>query len=204
MNENLILYLISYLIGSIPFGLLIARFAGGIDITKEGSGSIGATNVLRVLESHDVKNAKQLGALTIVCDALKGFLPIMVAKFCGVDINILWTMGVLAVLGHCFSIFLKFDGGKGVATSFGVFLAFLPLETILAIAVWFGVGKFLKISSIASLAGIVIFVILSFVFHYEMPGINTHAPILIIAFVIFYKHIPNIKRLFSHQENKVI
>lgn len=204
MSINLILYIVSYLIGSIPFGLLIAKKIGGVDITKEGSGSIGATNVLRVLESHGVKDAKKFGALTILCDALKGFLPLIIAKILGVDMNVIWMMGVLVVVGHCFSVFLKLEGGKGVATSFGVFLALLPVEAILGILVWLGVGKFVKISSLASLSGITAFVVFSFIIHYNMPAINTHAPILIIAFLIFYKHIPNIKRLFIKEENRVI
>ncbi|QKF64098.1 glycerol-3-phosphate 1-O-acyltransferase PlsY [Campylobacter corcagiensis] len=204
MSINLIMYILAYIIGSIPCGLMIAKFVGGVDIRKEGSGSIGATNVFRVLNSHGVKNAKKIGTLTILLDAFKGFIPIMIAKFAGFDINVLWTMGVLAVIGHCFSVFLKFEGGKGVATSFGVFAAFLPLETIISVAIWFGVGKFIKISSIASLSGIVAFVIISFIFHYNIPGINTHAPIFVVAFIVFYKHIPNIKRLIFKEETKVI
>lgn len=204
MSINLIMYILAYLIGSIPCGLMVAKFVGGVDIRKEGSGSIGATNVLRVLDAHGVKNAKKLGILTIILDAFKGFIPIIIAKFAGFDINVLWTMGVLAVIGHCFSAFLKFEGGKGVATSFGVFAAFLPLETLISVVIWLGVGKFLKISSIASLSGVVAFVILSFIFHYNMPGINTHAPIFVIVFIVFYKHIPNIKRLIFKEEARVI
>ncbi|NLY03884.1 MAG: glycerol-3-phosphate 1-O-acyltransferase PlsY [Campylobacter sp.] len=204
MNENLIIYLLAYLIGSIPFGLLIAKAVSGVNIKEEGSGSIGATNVFRVLDAHGVKNAKKLSALTIVCDFLKGFLPIMIGKFAGLDPNILWTFAVLSVVGHCFSIFLKFEGGKGVATSFGVFTALLPVEAVLSLIIWFLVGKYVKISSLASLSSVIVFLVLSFIIHPEIPNINTHAPIIIIVFFVFYKHIPNIKRLLFKEEKTVL
>ncbi|PSM52248.1 acyl phosphate:glycerol-3-phosphate acyltransferase [Campylobacter blaseri] len=203
MNANIIMYIIAYLLGSIPFGLLIAKYFGNVDLLHSGSGSIGATNVLRVLKEKDPKKAKIFGLITILCDALKGLLPIIIASFMGFDINVLWTMAVLAIIGHCFSIFLKFEGGKGVATSFGVFLFFLPIEALIGIVVWLLVGKFLKISSIASLSGIFSFVLLSFILHFDMVGINTHAPIFFIAFIIVYKHIPNIVRLIQRKEDKV-
>lgn len=201
--ENIIIYIVAYLLGSIPFGLLIAKIFGKVDILHEGSGSIGATNVLRVLKQKDPKKARLFGIITVLCDALKGLLPIIIANFFGVEMQVLWTMGVLAVIGHCFSVFLKFEGGKGVATSFGIFLFFLPIEAIIGIASWFFIGKFLKISSIASLSGITIFTILSFFIHPDIYPINTHAPILLIVFIVFYKHIPNIVRLIKGQEDKV-
>jgi len=183
-NPNIMLYLTAYLIASIPFGVIIVKSLYSVDITKEGSKSIGATNVYRVLKNIDLKNAKKIAIITIICDVLKGFLPIIIAKFTGIDENVLWMMAVMAVLGHCFSAFLKFEGGKGVATSYGVFAAFLPIEVALSVVVWFFVGKFIKVSSIASL--------------------NTHAPIIIIVFIVFYKHIPNIKRLIFKEEKQVL
>lgn len=110
----------------------------------------------------------------------------------------------MAVLGHCFSAFLKFEGGKGVATSYGVFAAFLPIEVALSVVVWFFVGKFIKVSSIASLSGIFTFLILSLIIHPQILPINTHAPIIIIVFIVFYKHIPNIKRLIFKEEKQVL
>ncbi|CZE45867.1 glycerol-3-phosphate 1-O-acyltransferase PlsY [Campylobacter geochelonis] len=204
MNENIIIYLLAYLIASIPFGLLIGKFFAGVDITSQGSGSIGATNVLRVLKQTDPKKAKKLAILTVVCDILKGLIPLVVAKVAGVDANVLWSMAVLAVLGHCFSPFLKFEGGKGVATGVGVLAFFLPLEAVIAVIVWFVAGKAIKISSLASLLGLFTLVIASFLIHPNIAGINTHAPILIIAIIVVYKHIPNIKRLFEGKEAKVI
>lgn len=203
-NPNIMLYLTAYLIASIPFGVIIVKYLYSVDITKEGSKSIGATNVYRVLKNIDLKNAKKIAIITIICDVLKGFLPIIIAKFVGIDENVLWMMAVMAVLGHCFSAFLKFEGGKGVATSYGVFAAFLPIEVALSLIVWFLVGKFIKVSSIASLSGIFTFLILSLIIHPQILPINTHAPIIIIVFIVFYKHIPNIKRLIFKEEKQVL
>ena len=203
-NPNIMLYLAAYLIASIPFGVIIVKSLYSVDITKEGSKSIGATNVYRVLKNIDLKNAKKIAIITIICDVLKGFLPIIIAKFIGIDENVLWMMAVMAVLGHCFSAFLKFEGGKGVATSYGVFAAFLPIEVALSVVVWFFVGKFIKVSSIASLSGIFTFLILSLIIHPQILPINTHAPIIIIVFIVFYKHIPNIKRLIFKEEKQVL
>ncbi|EAK0822999.1 TPA: glycerol-3-phosphate 1-O-acyltransferase PlsY [Campylobacter lari] len=202
--ENLIIYLLAYLIGAIPFGLLLAQIFAKTNIKNAGSKSIGATNVLRVVKESDPKLAKTLAVATIVLDALKGIIPILVAKFLGYDENILWTMAVLAVFGHCFSPYLKFEGGKGVATGAGVLAVFLPFEIISAILAWFIIGKVFKISSLASLGALIVLIITSFIFHYDMPVINTHAPIFIIAFIVIYKHIPNILRLIGKQECKVI
>lgn len=205
MNENLIAYLVAYLIGAIPFGLLFGLLFGGINIKKSGSKSIGATNVLRVIKQSNPALAKKLAILTVVFDALKGVIPILVGKFIfELDIATLWAMGVLAVVGHCFSPYLMFEGGKGIATGAGVLAYFLPLELMIAVVAWFITGKVLKISSLASLIALLAMVVSSFIFHYNVPEINTHAPILIIAFIVVYKHMPNIKRLLSGSEGKVI
>ena len=141
----------------------------------------------------------------VVFDALKGVIPILVGKFIfELDIATLWAMGVLAVVGHCFSPYLMFEGGKGIATGAGVLAYFLPLELMIAVVAWFITGKVLKISSLASLIALLAMVVSSFIFHYDVPEINTHAPILIIAFTVVYKHMPNIKRLLSGSEGKVI
>ncbi|MCR8708492.1 glycerol-3-phosphate 1-O-acyltransferase PlsY [Campylobacter sp. RM5063] len=202
--ENLIIYLLAYLIGAIPFGLLLAQIFAKINIKNMGSKSIGATNVLRVVKESDPKLAKILAIATAILDALKGIIPILVAKFMGYDENILWTMAVLAVFGHCFSPYLKFEGGKGVATGAGVLAVFLPFEIISAVLAWFIIGKVFKISSLASLGALIVLIATSFIFHYNMPVINTHAPIFVIAFIVIYKHIPNILRLIGKQECKVI
>jgi glycerol-3-phosphate acyltransferase PlsY len=147
----LIWYLIAYLVGGIPFGYLIAKYFAGINIKEHGSGNIGATNVLRVLKEKDPKLAKKLGALTLALDALKGAVVLLIAKMMGVCDAVLWGMAVFAVIGHCFSIYLKFEGGKGVATTAGVMAVMAPLALIVGLIVWFIMAKSVKISSLSSL-----------------------------------------------------
>ena len=203
MNINIALYLAAYLIAGIPFGYLLAKKFAGVDIKNEGSGNIGATNVLRVVKEQDPKLAKKLGAATLFLDAIKGIVVILIAKMLGAPESVQWTIAVLAVVGHCFSAFLFFEGGKGVATGFGVFLIMMPIPAIIAIAVWLGASKGLKISSLSSLIGLVAFIIASYMLYPEVSGIGSHAPIWIIALIIFYKHIPNIMRLIKKEEAKV-
>lgn len=202
-NQNILLYLAAYILAGIPFGYLLAKQFAGVDIKQAGSGNIGATNVLRVVKEKDPKLAKKLGAITLFLDAIKGVVVILIAKFLGAPEGVLWTIALLAVLGHCFSVFLAFEGGKGVATGFGVLLVMMPIPALIAIIVWLIAAKGLKISSISSLIGLIAFIIASYVIYPEVPHIASHAPIWIIAFVIFYKHIPNIIRLFKKEEGKV-
>ena len=203
-NINVQFYLLSYLIGGIPFGLLLAKSFTGQDIRESGSGSIGATNVLRVLKESNPKLAKKLAIATVVLDALKGIILLVIGHVVGLSIETLWAIAVFAVIGHCYSPYLKFEGGKGVATGAGVLLVMLPIETLIAFVTWFVVGKVLKISSLSSLLALSALIISSFIIHPDLDGIKTHAPIFIIAFVILYKHIPNIVRLFQGKESKVI
>ena len=204
MDLTIPFYLFAYLLAAIPFGFILTKVFAGIDVRKEGSGNIGATNVLRVLKEKAPHLAKKLTIATFVLDATKGMIVILIAKALGADDGILWTLAVLSVLGHCFSPFLSLEGGKGVATGFGVLLVMLPIESIIAIVVWFVAGKLLKISSLSSLIGLTALLISSYIIHPDMPNIHAHAPIWIIAFIIFYKHIPNIVRLFKREEGQVI
>ncbi len=203
LNQNILLYISAYLIAGIPFGYLLAKQFAGVDIKNEGSGNIGATNVLRVVKEKDPKLAKKLGATTLFLDGIKGIVVILVAKMLNAPESVLWTIAVLAVIGHCFSAFLFFEGGKGVATGFGVFLIMMPIPALIAIGVWLGASKGLKISSLSSLIGLIAFIIASYVLYPKVPGIGSHAPIWIITIIIFYKHIPNIIRLFNKEESKV-
>ncbi|SFV90780.1 Acyl-phosphate:glycerol-3-phosphate O-acyltransferase PlsY [hydrothermal vent metagenome] len=199
-NQNIILYLAAYLLAGIPFGYLLAKQFAGVDIKQAGSGNIGATNVLRVVKEQDPKLAKKLGAATLFLDAVKGMVVLFVAMALDVPESVLWTIAVLAVVGHCFSAFLGFEGGKGVATGFGVLLVLLPIPSLIAIAVWFIAGKLLKISSLSSLIGLAALLAASYLLYPDMA----HAPIWIIAMIIFYKHIPNIVRLINKEETKVV
>ena len=203
-NINVQFYIIAYLVGGIPFGLLLAKYFAKIDIRESGSGSIGATNVLRVLKESNPNLAKKLAITTLVLDALKGILVLVLAKLLGLSVETQWAIAVFAVVGHCYSPFLKFEGGKGVATGAGVLCVMLPLETLVALVVWFVVGKVLKISSLSSLLALSALIASAYIIHPDMGGIGSHAPLWLIAFVIVYKHIPNILRLIQGKEKKVI
>ncbi len=202
-NPNVLFYIGAYLIGGIPFGYILAKIFAKVDIKQKGSKSIGATNVLRVVKEKDPKLAKKLAIATVVFDALKGAVLVLLAKLLGFPPAVWWMVGIMVVLGHCYSPFLKFEGGKGVATGMGVLLVLLPIETLIGIAVWAIVAKTTKISSLASLSGLAAVVIASFIIHPELPYVRSHAPLLLLAFIIFYKHLPNIKRLITGQEHKV-
>lgn len=202
-NQNILLYLAAYLLSAIPFGYLLAKKFAGVDIKQAGSGNIGATNVLRVVKEKDPKLAKKLGAATLFLDAIKGMVIILIATILDVPTGVLWTVAVLAVIGHCFSVFLFFEGGKGVATGFGVLLILMPIPSLIAIAVWLIASKGLKIVSVSSLIGLAALIVSSYLLYPEVSGISTHAPLLIIAFIIFYKHIPNLVRLLNNEETKV-
>jgi len=199
-NLNGQFFIAAYLVGAIPFGLLLAKFFAGINIKESGSNSIGATNVLRVVKESNLALAKKLSIATLVLDALKGALVLGVAIAMDMSESTLWAIAVLAVVGHCFSIYLWFEGGKGIATGLGVFAVLLPMETGIALVVWFVLAKTLKISSLSSLLALVALVISSFFLHPELA----HAPVIIIGFIIVYKHIPNIIRLIKGEEAKVI
>jgi len=204
LNQNILLYLSAYLISAIPFGFLLAKFFAGVDVRKEGSGNIGATNVLRVLKEKAPDKAKKLTIITFALDALKGAVILLIAMFLGAEDAVLWAIAVLSVLGHCYSPFLGFEGGKGVATGFGVLLIMQPIPAMIAVAVWVIAGKVLKISSLSSLIGLTALIVASYIIYPDVPEIHTHSPIWIIAFVIFYKHVPNIMRLIKKEESQVI
>lgn len=202
-NQNIVFYLLAYLIGSIPFGLILAKTFAGVDIKSQGSKSIGATNVLRVVKQTNPSLAKKLGIATVLLDALKGTLVLLVGMYYGVSNETLWAIAVLAVLGHCYSIYLGLEGGKGVATGLGVYIVLIPYSTLIGAVVWIVCAKVLKISSLSSLLGLIVAVI-SAIFIYNGLGINSNIPMYLIAFIILYKHIPNIVRLIKGQESKVI
>jgi len=201
-NPNIIFYLVAYLVGSIPFGLLLAKQFAGVNVKESGSKSIGATNVLRVVKQTNPDLAKKLGIATVLLDALKGAVVVLIALAYGISSETLWAIAVISVLGHCYSVYLGFEGGKGVATGLGVLLVLIPIPTIIGAIVWGFCAKVLKVSSISSLLGLVGVVISTIILNNGL-GIDSNAPLYIITFIIFYKHIPNIVRLFKGQEAKV-
>lgn len=212
-NINVIFYIIAFLFGGIPFGWLLVKLIYKQDIRQVGSGSIGATNVYRAVKELDERKAKIFSILTIILDATKGLIVVAFAKMLGLGFSAQWLIALLAILGHCYSPYLGFKGGKGVATAIGSVLLLIPVEGICGLIVWGIVGKVFKISSISSLVGVLSGIILTFVIPYVVPlpdsisiiaQIDTHTPVVLIGLFILYTHIPNIKRLFSGKESKVL
>lgn len=201
-NPNIIFYILAYLIGSIPFGLLLAKKYAGVNVQESGSKSIGATNVLRVVKQTNPSLAKKLGIATVLLDAIKGAIVILIAMAYGMSFETLWAIAVISVLGHCYSVYLGFEGGKGVATGLGVFLVLIPIPTLIGALVWGFCAKVLKISSISSLLGLIGVVISAIILDNGL-GVESNAPMYIVTFIIFYKHIPNIVRLVKGEEGKV-
>jgi len=194
-----IFILLAYLLGSIPFGLFVANHKG-IDIRSQGSGNVGATNVFRVI-------GKGWGIFVFALDALKGLLAVILPyvflyeEFPPV-IKVL--IGVTAILGHTFPVWLKFKGGKGVATSLGVFMGLCPLPTLLTFLLWVGVFIVTHIISMASLCAAVAFpIILVLVYrHHDLFPPLLPISLLLVGF-IFYTHRANIARLRQGQEKKL-
>ncbi len=190
---GIFLGVISYLLGSVIFGLLIAKVLMIGDITKKGSGNVGATNIIRV------SGKKWIGALTAILDALKGFIPVLIAKsfdISGWELNVI---GCLAVLGHIFPIWNKFRGGKGIATFIGINLA-LNVKICIMMLVGWGITFLLKkISSLASIV-MVTTCIIAHLFYLEF--IQT-LPVFIIAILILFKHKKNIIGLLNGSEKSL-
>jgi len=184
----------AYLCGSIPFGVLLAR-ARGVDITAMGSGNIGATNVARVL-------GKKLGALVLLLDAAKGALPVVLVQLFFADgaPYLLPTVGLAAIIGHCFSPWLRFRGGKGVATSLGVMIALDPLVSALAVAIFALLFTLRRVVSLGSLVAAVSFPVLLWLFRRPAASIalGIGAACLILAM-----HHENIVRLWRGQEREL-
>ena len=168
-NINVIFYFLAFIIGGIPFGWLLVKILYKVDIRQIGSGSIGATNVYRAIKEKDEKKAKILSILTIILDATKGLIIVAIAKIMGLSYETQWTIALLAIIGHCYSPFLGFKGGKGVATGIGSVILLIPIEGICGLIVWGIVGKVFKISSISSLVGVLSGIVLTFVIPYILP-----------------------------------
>ena len=192
----LILYLLliiaSYFIGAIPSGVVLARTVSGKDIRQEGSGNIGATNVTRVL-------GKKLGALTLAGDLLKGFLPVCIGSYLVSSLNVVCLMGLAAFLGHLFPVYLRFKGGKGVATALGIFLYFAPLVILIEVVVFIAVVGIWRYVSLGSLIAAAAMPLLLLLFAFPKPVVLLSSA---FALLIFIKHKANIQRLLNGTENK--
>ena len=183
----------SYLLGAVPFGVLTAN-ARGIDLMSVGSGNIGATNVARAL-------GWKLGVLVFVLDILKGTVPVLVAARMPGSADFAVLFGVAAVVGHTFSPFLKFKGGKGIATSLGVLFGTAPLVGAVGFGVFLVFFAATRIVSLSSLVGSIAVLVSAVLFKESWVVLAVFVPL--VAFV-FVRHKSNIQRLLKGQEPKLI
>ncbi|NTJ42123.1 glycerol-3-phosphate 1-O-acyltransferase PlsY [Agrobacterium larrymoorei] len=183
--------IVGYLLGSIPFGLLLTRAAGLGDVRKIGSGNIGATNVLRT-------GNKKLAAATLLCDALKGTAAVLIA-------NALWgyeaslVAGFFAFLGHLFPVWLGFKGGKGVAVYIGVLLGAAPLMMLAFAAIWLITAFVTKYSSLSALVAMLVIPVALWILGPE----KTALLVTLLSVISWYMHRENIKRLLAGTESKI-
>lgn len=199
------LFLCGYLLGSIPFGLLLTRWAGLGDVRSIGSGNIGATNVLRT-------GNKKIAALTLLCDALKGTVAVLIGY--GVAAFVMrytaapyylptWlglSAAIGALLGHMFPIWLDFKGGKGVATYLGVLLALTWVGALTFVVIWLAVAFITRYSSLAALIAVICVPFAVWACGYDWATVIVLA---VMTLLILYKHRSNIERLFKGNESKI-
>jgi glycerol-3-phosphate acyltransferase PlsY len=194
-DEANLLYLLGalifgYLLGSIPFGLIFTRMAGLGDVRKIGSGNIGATNVLRT-------GRKGLAAATLLGDALKGTVAVLIAAQWGPQFATIAALG--AFLGHLFPVWLRFKGGKGVATFIGVLIGLKPLAALIFAAIWLGVAFVSRYSSLSALiASAATPIVLWLLGEPGMAGMT-----IILVALLWWKHSQNISRLLARTEGKI-
>jgi len=193
MTINIILLIAAFVLGSIPFGIITAKVKG-IDLKKVGSGNIGATNVLRSL-------GRWPAVITLLGDILKGTLAVAIGKYSGVEPLYEGLIGIAAILGHNFSIFLGFKGGKGVATSLGVLLIYTPHVALITLIVWIGVVLFTKYSSLGAIVSFALLPLNIMLFDFQ-DKTKIIISILISLFIIV-RHKDNIKRLMKGTERKI-
>ena len=209
---SVVFLVISYIVGSIPFGLLFGRLFKEIDIREYGSGNIGSTNAIRVL-------GKKVGYLVFLCDVLKGMLVIIILKI--LDSTGVWTSpiefffyGAAAIIGHSFSIFLEFKGGKAVATSLGVVLILTPIPAI-ACLIAFGIilfaSGYVSLASTGATLTVIITTWILYAIGYQAtnvidyfissPGLLVSICYTVLSTLIFLKHTKNYKRLLNGTES---
>lgn len=187
------LLLAAYLLGSVPFGFIIGRIRG-IDVRQHGSGNIGASNVMRLL-------GIPAGVLVLLLDALKGYFGVALMRMAGFDMpELLLLAGLFAIAGHTWSIFLRFRGGRGVASSLGVVVALAPAVAAVAFVTWLVILLLTRYISLSSVVAGVVLPIAMILF--KQPGVY-----ILGGFVIFildvYRHVPNFQRLLAGQEPKI-
>lgn len=183
----------SYLIGATPFGLIFSKFFDNIDPRITGSGNIGFTNILRVA-------GKKAAILTLICDTLKGSLPVLFGFYVLNDPGIALGSGFLAIIGHVFPITLRFRGGKGVATTFGVILAAFPMTGVVAVSIWLIAILIWRYSSLGALLSFGVLPIVMALVERELYAVLFS---FLLTPLIYFRHGENIARLFGGTETKI-
>jgi len=199
MNASIWMPVLAYLLGSIPVGWIVAKVFYRTDIRTKGSGNIGATNALRNFGTT-------VGIIVLLLDMLKGISAVLLAAhFFGGAHFMVAICGLLAILGHVFPVWLKFRGGKGVATAAGVFLALAPQSVGFAIAVFVIVVALSRYVSLGSILAAITFGIAAFIYEFGQETLNWSKLILIgiVILMIIYKHRQNIGRLLKGNENRL-
>jgi glycerol-3-phosphate acyltransferase PlsY len=191
--RDLLLVVAGYLLGSIPFGVAIARGAGGVDLRRVGSGNVGATNVLRTV-------GKGAAALTLVGDVGKGMLAVGLARWTGVGAGLVAAVGLVAVLGHLFPVWSRFRGGKGVATTLGVVLGAMPAVGGVLLVIWIAVAAVTRYSSLAALVATAAMPALVWLAD-GRPAMLALSGALLLLVVL--RHRENIGRLLAGTEGKI-
>ncbi|KQY19190.1 glycerol-3-phosphate acyltransferase [Rhizobium sp. Root483D2] len=179
-----------YLLGSIPFGLILTRMAGLGDVRKIGSGNIGATNVLRT-------GNKKLAAATLLLDALKGTAAAAIASRWGIEAGI--AAGFAAFIGHLYPVWLGFKGGKGIATYIGVLLGLAPVMVLLFAAIWLAMAKITRYSSLSALVATLIVPVVLLATGYGKIGLL----FVVMSVITWIKHRANIQRLLAGTESRI-
>ena len=194
MTKILIIFL-SYFLGSIPFGYLVGKYFKKIDIREYGSGNIGGSNALRVMGAR-------YALMVLAGDCLKGFFMILLAREIARDSLIFHLIvGSFAIIGHNWPIFLGFKGGKGIATTFGVVLAFYPLMAIISALIWGVTVLTTRFAALGSIISVFSMFLLSLIFH---TPLEFKIFILFVIALAIIRHLGNINRLVHKKENKII
>jgi len=200
MALALLAIVLSYLLGAIPVGYIVGKLMKGIDIREYGSGNIGFTNALRVMGVLP-------GVIVLLADIAKGVAAVLLAsRLGGIQANALTPYmkaicGAFAMIGHCWTVFLKFRGGKGVSTSLGVFLSVYPLAGLISFGVWLVAVAVKRYVSLGSILMCICFTVITFIAGGEyIWGVRIMA--LVITLVVLYRHKGNIQRLIKGEERK--
>lgn len=188
-----LLLILAYLLGSISTAILTCKTMGLPDPRTVGSNNPGATNVLRY-------GGKKAAALTLIGDLFKGLIPVLIAKLAGMDNLWITLIGIAAFLGHLYPIYFKFQGGKGVATAFGVYLGINGLAGLLIIGTWLFIAKILKISSFSALIATLLAPLYFYLITHDTP---ITLGMVLVTILIYWRHRSNIQNIIAGTEDKI-